>query len=57
MSREVRTPYDAAGTTRSGRALPLDTRTMSNGSHTITAVVQLLGGARIIYTGNFVVAN
>ena len=57
MSRETRARYDAAGTKRNGTAAPLDTRTMSNGSHTTTAVVQLLGGGVITYTSTFQVTN
>ncbi len=57
LSRERRTPYDAAGTLQNGAAAPLDTRTLANGSHTITAVVELLGGAGITYTSTFQVDN
>ena len=57
MSRETRTPYDAAGTQWNGTAAPVDTRTLANGSHTITAVVELLGGAAVTYTSTFQVFN
>jgi hypothetical protein len=57
MSRVTRTPYDAAGTQRNGTAAPLDTRALTNGSHTITAVVELLGGAAVTYTSTFQVVN
>jgi hypothetical protein len=51
-------PYDAEGTTRNGSPIALDTRFMRNGTHRLTAIVQLKGeGIRIVYTAVFQVAN
>ena len=45
-------PYDAFNTSRG-----LDTRWLRNGTHRIVAIVQLAGGARVLYTADFRVTN
>ncbi len=50
-------PYDAFGTRRRGSPVAFDTRRVRNGTHLITAIVQLQGGVRVVYTAEFQVAN
>ncbi|HEX6207425.1 MAG TPA: kelch repeat-containing protein [Actinomycetota bacterium] len=50
-------PFDLAGTAGSGAALPWDTTKMADGSHTITARLELSGGAVEVVHGTFVVSN
>jgi hypothetical protein len=53
---ESTAPYDFAGGTVS-TANPFDTRTLSNGSHTITAAVDKTGGGTEVVHATFTVAN
>jgi hypothetical protein len=46
-------PYDAFGTRVDGRALPLDVRLLSAGTHRIRATVVLLGGESVVYEATF----
>jgi hypothetical protein len=50
-------PWDFLGTASNGTARPFDTRTISNGSHTITAVADLTGGGTKTVHATFSVAN
>src|SRR4029453_16893505 len=53
-------PYDFAGSTGSGQANPFNTASVSNGSHTITAAIELSGGGtQVVKTVNatFTVSN
>ena len=51
-------PFDYAGTTSSGSARPLNTTTLSEGAHRMTATVTGRGGARIAQlTATFAVHN
>ena len=51
-------PFDYAGTRSSGRANPLDTTTLADGSHTLRATVTRSGGAVIAdLVATFTVAN
>jgi Bacterial Ig domain/Domain of unknown function (DUF4114) len=55
---ETDVDYDLAGTTTFGKANALDTRKLSNGSHTVVATVHLDGdGVRVVYQATFTVAN
>ncbi|MBD2502153.1 Kelch repeat-containing protein [Anabaena azotica] len=48
-------PYDFALTAANGQANPFDTKTIANGSHTITAVISLSGGETQVINGIFTV--
>jgi hypothetical protein len=50
-------PYDFAGTAASGAANPFDTRTISNGPHTITASIDFVGGGSQVVSRTFTVSN
>jgi len=54
--RETGAPYDFAGGTVS-TANPFDTKTVSDGSHTITAAVDLAAGGTEVVHASFTVAN
>jgi hypothetical protein len=49
-------PYDFAGGSVS-TATPFDTRTIANGTHTITAAVDLAGGTTSVASATFTVQN
>jgi hypothetical protein len=49
--------YDFAGTAADGSAQPFDTTSVADGSHTITAELDLEGGRREIVAASFTVAN
>jgi hypothetical protein len=53
---ESSAPYDFAGGTAT-TASPFDTRTISNGSHTITAAIDLTSGATEVVNATFTVSN
>jgi large repetitive protein len=50
-------PWDFVGTANNGTAKPWDTRSIANGSHTITAVADLPGGGTRTVHATFQVAN
>jgi len=52
-------PYDLAGSAPGGstNAAPFDTRTLSNGQHTLTAKIDLSAGGSTTLTAHFVVEN
>jgi Purple acid Phosphatase, N-terminal domain/Calcineurin-like phosphoesterase/Viral BACON domain len=55
---ENRGPYDLAGTNTSTRlANPFNTRTLANGSHTVTAAIDLTTGGTEVVTSGFTVQN
>ena len=56
IGSDAAAPYDAFGTRR-GLAVPFDTRRLRNGNHRLVAIVQLVGGGRIVYSADFSVAN
>ena len=56
IASDTAAPYDAFGTRR-GLAVPFDTRRLRNGNHRLVAIVQLVGGGRIVYSADFRVAN
>ena len=56
IGSDTAAPYDAFGTRR-GLAVPFDTRRLRNGNHRLVAIVQLVGGGRIVYSADFRVAN
>jgi len=47
--------YDFAGTASDGTALPFDTATIANGSHTITAAIDVSTGGTQVVTSTFTV--
>lgn len=49
-------PWDLAGTASNGAALPFDSTTLSNGTHSITAVTTL-SGSTVVTTSTFEVDN
>ena len=49
--------YDFAGTAQSGEANPLDTSTVADGFHTITAAVDLDGGETEVLNATFIVSQ
>jgi glucose/arabinose dehydrogenase/N-acetylneuraminic acid mutarotase len=53
---EGNAPFDFAGTHANGTALPYATSALSNGAHSITAVVETASG-NVNLTSNFTVAN
>jgi hypothetical protein len=50
-------PWDFAGTSANGTAIPFDTTTIADGPHSITAAVDLTAGGTEVVTSNFRVAN
>jgi hypothetical protein len=55
---ESRAPYDLAGTNTNTRlANPFNTRTLANGSHTVTAAVDHSAGGTEVITSGFTVQN
>ncbi len=50
-------PFDFAGTKTDGTANPFNTNTLSDGSHSITAAIDLLDGPTLVVTRSFVVSN
>lgn len=54
---ENRAPHDFAGTAKSGAALPFDTATLTDGSHTVTAAVSLTAGGTVVLQATFAVGN
>lgn len=50
-------PWDFAGSTAADLAVPFDTSTVSDGTHSITAAITLTGGGSQIITATFAVAN
>ena len=53
---EFTAPWDFAGGTATA-ANPLDTRTLADGSHTVTAAVTLSDGSTVTTSSNFTVSN
>ena len=49
-------PYDAIGSLRNGKAVPLDTGRLRKGTHRASATVVLRGGSTIVYADKFTVA-
>ena len=49
-------PYDFNGGTVSA-ATPFDTKTIANGSHTITAAIEFVGGGTEVVHATFTVTN
>jgi hypothetical protein len=55
---EARAPYDLAGTNTNTRlANPFNTRTLANGSHTVTAAIDRTTGGTDVITSGFTVQN
>ena len=54
---ENNAPWDLAGTTSSGLALPFDTRTLPDGVHSVTAAIELSTGGTETLTAQFAVTN
>lgn len=50
-------PFDLAGTDEDGAARPFDTRALSEGEHTLTAVAELEAGGTRLAQARFTVAN
>ncbi|HEX6206906.1 MAG TPA: kelch repeat-containing protein, partial [Actinomycetota bacterium] len=50
-------PYDFAGTAKNGTALPWDTTAVNDGSHTISALIELSAGGSDTVHASFAVAN
>jgi hypothetical protein len=50
-------PFDFAGTATNGTAHPFDTDNISNGTHSITAALDLVDGTTQVVTRSFVVSN
>jgi hypothetical protein len=50
-------PFDFAGTATNGSANPFNTKTVSNGTHSITAAIDLLDGTTQVVRRSFVVSN
>jgi hypothetical protein len=50
-------PYDAKGTRSDGTANAISTRNLTNGTHTLTVTVSMLGGTSFVYTATFRVLN
>ena len=50
-------PFDFAGTAADGSALPFDTNSISNGTHSITAALDLVDGTTQVVTASFAVSN
>ncbi|MEX2378376.1 MAG: kelch repeat-containing protein [Dehalococcoidia bacterium] len=55
--QEGRAPYDFAGTASDDTALPFDTHSLADGSHSITAEVVMTSGEVFVVTSSFTVAN
>jgi hypothetical protein len=51
------TPYDFAGSASGGGAIPFDTATIPDGSHTITAAIERSTGGTEVISSSFLVAN
>jgi large repetitive protein len=56
-STDTAAPYDFSGTAAGGAANPFNTTTLANGSHTITAAVDLSGGGTQVVNATFTVSN
>jgi hypothetical protein len=54
---ETGAPHDLAGTRSDGTANPFDTRTVADGTHTLTAKLTLTVGTVVVTHAQFVVAN
>jgi glucose/arabinose dehydrogenase/N-acetylneuraminic acid mutarotase len=54
---EGKKPWDFAGTKGDGTALPFDTATVADGTHRITASIDLTSGVTEVTTATFTVAN
>jgi Purple acid Phosphatase, N-terminal domain/Calcineurin-like phosphoesterase len=54
---EKNAPWDFAGTAADGSALGLDTTRLADGTHTITAAVDLAGGGTRVLTATFTIDN
>jgi hypothetical protein len=54
---EWTTPYDLLGTRKDGSATALDTRSLRNGRHRVSAAVHLSGGGLVTYESTFTVSN
>ena len=50
-------PWDIGGTANNDTSLPYDTTQLSDGSHTITAAIQLSGGGTEVANATFLVVN
>ena len=50
-------PWDFAGTAANGTANPTNTKTIANGSHTITAAIDKSAGGTDVVTATFIVGN
>ena len=50
-------PFDLRSTNEDGTAKPLDTRTLANGQHTVTAAVDKAAGGTDVLQATFTVAN
>ena len=57
MTTDTSAPYDLLGSGRGGLAIGLDTRRVRDGSHRVSAVVQLAGGSTVTYDVQFRVSN
>jgi len=54
---EGKVPYDYAGTTLAGNANPLSTTQLTDGAHTISAIVDTSGGGSDVVAATFFVGN
>ncbi len=57
FKREGKAPYDLNGTMSNGQANAFDTNTLSDGSHTITARVELSAGGNAVVTATVTISN
>ncbi|HEX2029454.1 MAG TPA: PQQ-dependent sugar dehydrogenase, partial [Nitriliruptorales bacterium] len=54
---EKAAPFDLAGTASDGSAHPFDTTTLTDGSHTVSALLDLLDGTTVAAQASFTVKN
>ena len=57
FKNEKNAPWDLRGTAWNGLALPFDTTMLSNGSHSVTAAVDLTSGSTEVVTSTFTISN
>jgi len=57
FSVKLNAPWDLAGTQRNGSPVPYDTTRLPDGTHTVTAVVDYLGGVRKVVHADFFSSN
>ncbi len=57
FKRETNAPYDLAGSNPQGQANPFDTKSRGDGSHMITAEIDLAAGGTDVIHAGFVISN